>query len=189
MTLEDLIPDVLADVPGCPRETIRHHLRRAVITAARETLLDDRELDRFAVPRKAERADFSVPKGMVLVRLTRVRLHVPTLDETIEPEHHVEDGEIVFAQPLEHAGTLEVRGALEPIASFDQIPAVLTRFTEAICDQARYRLLRMPNQSWSDSAAAAMHRTLYEDRAVDMRTQRAVGKRASPIRTSANPFH
>lgn len=187
-TAQDLIADVLPDVPGCPRDTVLQHIRRAVIQACRDTRAWEEEVDRRTIDESVTVLDPGPPRYSRIIAIASVLLTIPSRDDTVPLGHEFIDNELKLLDRAPSTGTVAVRAHLEPIEGRDEIPAALQRYTEMLADHARYRLMRMPNQTWTDMNSAATHRGLYDERRFEVQRLVAQGNTTTPLRTAPQPF-
>jgi|GEM_PF-2156012 len=185
MKIDDLLPDLLPDVPGCPRATARDHLRRAAQQFARDTHAWEVELDRFTPSASYLDYRIRVPELARVVAITSV-LHDSGGKET--PVGHIwRPPMIVLADKLS-SGKVIVRGVLEPDDAATAIDDALAYYRDAILDYARMRLLMMPRQEWTNPELGFAFRRQYETRVIDARIEVQRGGTTQSLRVQAHPF-
>ena len=175
MKADDLLPDLLPDVPGCPRVTAREHLVKAAQQFARDTHAWDVEAERFTVKRELRIIDLPLPQKSALVAVTKV-----TIDDKPVAHEWVDDAVTLLG---DEEGLLVVRVSLEPTADSTEIAPQLARYRDAILDYARMRLLMMPRQEWTNPELGFAFRRQYDDRVTDSRVELARSRTTQPLRT------
>lgn len=181
MTLESLAYDVLPDVPACPELTVIDHLRRGARQFARDTLAWRKEVERFSVTEALRDIDLMLPQGSRVIEVMTV-----TIDG--KPVRYEFDYNRAIHLAGDEVGLLAVVAALEPIGNFQELPLALERYRDAIADHARYRLLLMPGQNWSNPQHARAYLREYRDRVSDAIAEQATARTGQPLRVKAHPF-
>jgi|AntRauTorckE6833_2_1112554.scaffolds.fasta_scaffold03919_7 hypothetical protein len=179
MKITDLLPQVMPDVPGCPRATVVERLIQAARQFARDSLVWDVELDRLQVTAEQTSVDLFAPTDGEVEVITSAEI-----DE--ESVAHRWDGETLTLPERHRAGLLIVRAALQPLLTATQLPAPLARWPEPIIDYARSRLLSMPRQEWTSLELGFAFRQQYEGRLTDARVERSRSRTNQPIRTKTH---
>lgn len=181
MNIADLLPEVMPDVPGCPRATAIERLVAAARQFARDSLVWDVEIDRIQVARdQGEVSLFSPTDGKVEA--------ITSAEIDSKPVAHRWDGENLTLSEQHPAGLLIVRAALMPLKTATTLPVPLARWPEPIVDYARSRLLSMPRQEWTNLELGLAFRRQYEDRLADARVERSRSRTTQTLRVKAHPF-
>ncbi|MDP4546486.1 hypothetical protein [Marinobacter sp. MDS2] len=184
MTQDELIDQVLLDIPGAPRATVRDQLKRMA-----------REL--------CQAADAWVHRGYVVVA---ARSHYPQLivPEGAEPlrirslkagdrvlrlgadYRQPEPGRVeMLRQPDRDSLTGEL--ACRPTTTEPLPESLLNDWADPIGNGARWRLLMMP-QPWKDPALAAHYHTQYRAGVHDAKQAATLGHARGGARVRPRPF-
>jgi hypothetical protein len=167
----EFYPHVLPHVIGCPNPVVNQALR----DAAREFCLDTKawqETEDFEADGAINRYYFDVTGQTELVQVVRASVAGKDLDiygrgklpadwETEPPcersLYHLNEEEYLLF-PLPSAGqAISVTLAVRPsIAGTGVGDVVFKKHAEAIASGAKYRLLKMPRQDWTDLDQAAI---------------------------------
>ncbi|MGB0662789.1 MAG: hypothetical protein ACPGMR_03260 [Pontibacterium sp.] len=154
MTLDDLIDWVAPEVAGAMKATIRSQL----VLTMRE-LCDNANV-------WLERIDVYVPKGLQEAELDAPEngevLRVVSVDNMREGDYEQPVPHAIrFAQKATEARRHSVSVACRPVLTAKELPTALERWAEALMFGALYRLMRMPDQKWSNPALSSHYQTLY----------------------------
>lgn len=192
MLIDDLLPQLLADVPGCPDATARAAMVNAAIALCREsqawreiqdpiTLIDGQHTYDLDVPVDAK------PVGAASVWLPGRRVVSKTMDqiEVLMPSwqsatgsaplyfHNVAGASAIRVFPIpqnSQRARLTIRAIYQPKLGATTLPdALIDAAFETILEGARMRLFAMPKKDWSDAGLASAHGTLFNNGVVDLR--------------------
>ena len=182
MTYDELVDEILPDAPGCPRMTVRDRVRDGARQFARESLVWDVEAERRTADSGETEFDLILPREGQFWTVTAVEI-----DE--KPVAHEWDREErIVRLPRGRRGELVIRVALEPKDGQASLPQALAEWSEAIKDYARYRLMVMPGQEWTQPEMGMAYRRQYDDRVNDARIRKARSHSTQPLRTAPQPF-
>lgn len=198
MKAEAFSPLVLPEVIGCPHPLL---VQQVMITAnhfCNETGVWDEvqppilttsgvaDYEIYAPPR----ADMLRVRGVWLDNrpLDPERMARPVVHGQYPTGYHaaLARGAITLNQQPAEGQQLVVRAVYAPKITSDDVPDFLmARHASAIASGAKYRLMAMPGQPWSNGPLAAYHRDQYDaavvDARIDMERDNTVGSlRASP---------
>lgn len=180
MKVDDLLSDLLPDVPGCPRVTARERLIKAAQQFARDSHAWNQEVERRRIREGVIRIDLPVPRNTRLVAITSV-----VIDGT-PVNYEWSDGAIVLTDTFE--GMLVVRAVLEPADDAVELVDDLARYRDAILDYARMRLMMMPRQEWTNPELGFAFGQQYQVRVTDARVEIARGRTTQPLRVKPQPW-
>lgn len=205
--LSDLYLGIAAQTAGLNEDSALDELRRAARTFCRDTLISQETFDTSIAP--GDRSIFiDPPSGQVkILRALWVttpegKLQIETLDwlnnvpgwrsATGMPTCCAADvdGELALSSaPATTIDPVHVRVAYLPSLVATQLDAVLVdEWGEAIQDLALHRILRMPNQTWSNPGAAEEARVRYSHAESAAKAAAATNRSVAPIRTPIPRF-
>jgi hypothetical protein len=174
----EFYPWVLTDVIGCPKPVIDHALREA----AREFCLESKawqETEENPAPGAINRFDFETSTYNEVIQVVRASVAGESLDvfginklpsdwETRRPcrndaLYQLNDFEYLLI-PTPSAGQLvSITLALRPGPEGEGVgDDVFSKHVEAIAAGAKYRLLKMPRQPWTDLEQAALFKSEFD---------------------------
>lgn len=167
---KDFLPGVSVDVMGCPRAVMLDYIRRAAIEFCRETRILRKTLDPITIVAGTREYAIATPTGTVMVTVIQDSgridgnyiagpVDINTLTDTatgpIDRWALTNDNRLVVWPTPTDAGTFLLDATLKPSRAADTCDDILLEdWSEGIEALAKYRLLRMPNKSWSEPNAA-----------------------------------
>lgn len=184
VNLSDLYYAIAAQAPGLNEISAIDELRRAARTFARESMASQETIITAAAASSAvivvDVPDAQVePVGVLWIEgVASHRIHPVTLEniQSLDPLWRTRqpgtptcfvmetiDEITLVPAPLDAIDTIYVRACYQPTMTASKIDAALVRhYEEGLIDGALYRILRMPNCSWSNPQAAQQAQERYE---------------------------
>lgn len=211
MKAADFLKYVLPHVPGCPSVTAR----QAVLDAAREFLSEsqvwDEIQDPIPVADDVQEYDLEAPVGALCIDVREIYLRTGTLIpvtvaqlSSVLPDWQTAQGSQprfytrsfdfssirIFPKPLEPAGqTMRVHGVYTLSEAATDIPdAIVARYREPIASGAKYRLMVLPGQTWTDLRLAEHHKNKFDDAVMTARITAQHGKTAGSAAVRPRAF-
>ncbi|WP_018865126.1 hypothetical protein [Thioalkalivibrio sp. ARh3] len=182
--IEQFLPDVLPEVPGCPEPMAERQILDATIRFCRDTYAWQAEIDQLRIPEGGrDRFEFGLDfintvNGSDLIALTQVGDQVFTFDGLKLRVPHASAGD-----------RLPIRAALQPERSASRVPRLLyDDYREAIAAQALFRLLLQSRAEWANPELAGVYRQQYEQAVVEERVRMARGHSTQPGRIQPQAF-
>lgn len=211
MKLDDLMRYLLPHVPGAPDVTAKQALLLATIDFCVNTHAWSVILDPMDIEANMSEYDIEVEQGARVAAVKDVwmvggrRLEPVTMDKlaTVLPDWQTistsapmfytapVDNETIQIYPkpsVDLPGALTIRVAYAPTLTATSVPdSVVQLYLENLLHGARYRLMAMPEKSWSNEKLAAYHKTQFDDGVVSAKIDIAHDKvqgsiRVKPIR-------
>jgi len=160
MRLDDMVDALVLEVPGCPRPLIRDMLRwaqRELCTEGNAWIFNDGPV---VVGANTPYAEVEVPSGAEALRLIDLRL--PS-GQTLKPGYdYLQTGSngVEFLRGRPDSITLLGSMACRPAHGQDMPAELLARWSGALMEGARYRLLLLP-QPWQNPQLAELYRRQF----------------------------
>lgn len=169
MNFDDLLPDVLPSVNGCPRFTAEDHIRRAAREFCRRTHVWQSDLAPFNTVANTVNYALALPAGSSVVRLFRVDVGdchgIALLDEAEAKAQVASGSQCAFAWLSGNAlcinpapisvQAVQVQVSLKPSTTAVSWPDDLDEnHREALIYGALATLFEMPKVDWSDDSKA-----------------------------------
>lgn len=160
MRLDDMVDALVLEVPGCPRPLIRDMLRwaqRELCTEGNAWIFNDGPV---VVGANTPYAEVETPSGAETLRLIDLRL--PS-GQALKPGYDYRQtgsNGVEFLRGRPDSITLLGSMACRPAHGQDMPAELLARWSDALMDGARYRLLIMP-QPWRNPELAEMYRRQF----------------------------
>ena len=179
---EALLPEVLPHVPGCLDSTAEKAIRSATIDLCERAGVYRKELDKVSAVANTFQYDFDAPTGTTVHRIEWITFEGEELEpisstlleqrirkwreETGQPEYYVQQSSTSFyVAPVPASNSslaFQVRAVLKPTHTSSACDNdVMNNYRDTIVNGALFRLLRMPNVSWSDMNAAGVYGSLF----------------------------
>lgn len=186
MKLDDFLPHLLPELPGCPDSIIKQQLLFGCIELCQETHAWNEIQDPIQILDKQYEIDVETPRDTRIVAVKDVwaasrKLRPVTMPQLFEmmPNWQTAEGSEptyynasidyrtirIFPIPLgANRQTLTMRVAYAPEMAATTIPDELAiKFWDALIGGAKSRLMVMPGKSWSNAALAVYNRRLFDD--------------------------
>ena len=160
MRLDDMVDALMLEVPGCPRPLIRDMLRwaqRELCAEGNAWIFNDGPV---VVGANTPHAEVEVPSGAEALRLIDLRL--PS-GQALKPGYDYRQtggNGVEFLRGRPDSITLLGSLACRPANGQDMPAELLARWSGALMDGARYRLLLLP-QSWQNPQLAELYRRQF----------------------------
>ncbi len=211
MTLDEFLPHLLPDLPGCPDTLVKQQLLFACIEFCTETHAWNEIQDPITVIDKTYEIDVETPRDSRIVAVKDVwaanrKLRPVTMDQLFEriPNWQTAEGSEptyynasidyrtirIFPKPIgANRQTITMRVAYAPTMGATTIPDELAiRFWDGLIGGAKARLMVTPGKSWTNPALAQYNRQLFDDAilkakiaAIHDRVEGSVSVRPSPF--------
>lgn len=185
MNLDDFLPFMLVDLPGCPDPTAKQALVLAAMEFCRESHCWDEVQDPFSLVAGQRDYDLENPSGgeCLLVRdvwigarqlrpttIQELQLVIPKWRETTtnEPTYYnaVIDRQQISLYPTPDGASdnqVVIRAVYMPTASATSLPDFLgSRYLEDVVSGAKARLMATPGQTYSKPDAVEFHREKFD---------------------------
>lgn len=185
MTLQELVESLIIEVPGCPLPTIRDMLRwaqRELCTEADVWIFSDGPV---VVGANTPNAEVEVPSGAETLRIINLVEGGKLLKAGIDYRQTGSNGVEFLRKPASNIllGTIACR----PAHGQDMPDELISRWSEALMNGARYRLLLLP-QPWRDPALSEFYRLKFLDVQSDARQLARDGHQSGSIRVRTPRF-
>lgn len=204
MTLDQFMPFMLVELPGCPDPLIRQALLRAAEEFCRRTSAWNEIQEPIQLVAGVRDYDLDVPPGARVCAVLSVHVgsqalapaNAATLQrrvpgwmtaEATEPAFYnlVPDRDLlsVYPMPSEYASaSMTVRAAYAPRFDAGSLPDFLgQRYLDAITGGAKAILMLMPTKLWSNPALAAYGRKQFDDALVDAMAEELHGRTVGSV--------
>lgn len=191
MKWNDVIPEIMTDVPGCPEPLVEAKVRNAAILFCRESRAWKERLEDIYPVEGQVYYQLELPEEAQLSILASARQYPYT-----NPERYNELGArmtnlgtLQFDQaPVVADGPIEVMAILQPTKDATGMPDRLGQIYErALIHGALGRLFEMPGRDWSSPSFAEYHWKQFRDVVADAKVRAATGETNEPIRVSPDP--
>lgn len=202
MNFEDLLPEVLPNVNGCPSFTATDHIRRAAREFCRRTHVWQAQLAPFDTVANTDGYALTLPTASSVVRLFRVDVGDESGVDLTDEEDALarvaagEQGAFAWLSgsqlkinPVPSSVVpVTVLVSLKPTAAAETWPDDLAEnHREALIAGALSTLFLMPKTDWSDNTLAAANTNLFEVKVSRSARNRSKG-RATQRRRGKNFF-
>jgi len=187
---EDLLPEIIPMVPGCPDSLIETYVRSALIELCEKAGVYQRELDPVTTVANLYEYDLEPPDNTVVDKilwvvhkgkdleaittglLERRKPKWRDSDRTGEPEYFIKASQkTFFLVPVPNetiVSSTVLRVQLKPtITSVSCDTEVMTDYRDTIVNGALLRLLRLPSKEWTDYAGAGVYGQLFAQGVLD----------------------
>jgi hypothetical protein len=169
MTFDDMLPDLLVEVDGCPEVTAISHLRKAARAFCESTHVWTVTLDPFNTAAATAAYTLALPAASSVVRLARVNVGDEKGVEILDLEEAKAEldcgrqrtfawwdaGQLHIGPTPTRVLPVSVQLSLKPSLSADGVPDWLAEdHAETIREGAKATLFAMPRKDWTDLAAA-----------------------------------
>lgn len=186
MTVDDLVQSLAIEVPGCPTPTIRDMLRwaqRELCDKGNVWLSSDGPV---VVAANTPFAEVELPLNAEAIRITKL------VDDgrTLTPgEDYVQSGSngIHFLKLKPESVTMMGEVACMPSYGKDMPASLMSRWSEAIMDGARSRLLILP-QAWQNPTLSEHYRRSFMDAQSSARSLASSGHQYGSVRMNVRGF-
>lgn len=186
MTVDDLVQSLAIEVPGCPTPTIRDMLRwaqRELCDKGNVWLSSDGPV---VVAANTPFAEVELPLNAEAIRITKL------VDggRTLTPgEDYVQSGSngIHFLKLKPESVTMMGEVACMPSYGKDMPASLMSRWSEAIMDGARSRLLILP-QAWQNPTLSEHYRRSFMDAQAHARSLASSGHQYGSVRMNVRGF-
>lgn len=205
VTLDEFLPDVLPEVPGCPSAMARHAVRRSIrrlcasglwneLLPPISTIAGVGDYDVVAIgDREVERVSLVFYDGMELehMPIERARYHQGidwrTKTAVTPSAYTMTDPRTLYLVPAPSdakTDVIEVRADLKPTNDANAVPEFfLQDWPEAVAAGALTRLLMQRKQPWADPQMASVYERAFNSAVASAGVQVARGHSDAPIRT------
>jgi hypothetical protein len=179
ITTAEMAETLSIELPSCPLATIRDMIRWAQRELCSEGNAWISRGEPVVAAADTDYAELEIPVGAEAIRIISLnsdgRVLRPGIDYT-----QTGPNSIVF---LSRPTSAMVYGELacRPSAGLDMPPEILTRWSEALMDGARYRLFMLP-QSWREPNLAEFFRRKFMDSQADCRSISRSGYQAGSVK-------
>lgn len=185
MTINDLADGLAVELPGCPLPTIRDMLRWAQRELCAEGNVWVSRDGPVVVAANTGHAEVEAPQGAEALRLMGLFVGARRLKPGLD-YRQLGPFVVALARPAEQSSLLGEL-ACRPLPGLDMPAELLARWSEALLDGARYKLLTLP-QPWRDLAAAGFHRRRFIEAQTDARALAHDGMQAGSVRMRVRRF-
>jgi len=171
MTFDDLLPELLVDVDGCPEVTALAQLRNAARDFCATTHVWTVTLDDFNTVANTSAYALQLPAQSTPVRLARVNVGDEKGVDIFEPETAkaaldcgrqrpfawLDQGQLRIGPTPNRVMSVSVQLSLKPSLNADEIPDwIAEEHAEKLRAGARERLFAMPRKDWTDLTASQL---------------------------------
>lgn len=186
MNLDDFLPHLLPDLPGCPDAIVKQQLLFAVIEFCQETHAWNEIQDPIRVRERQNEIDVDTPVGARIVAVKDVwasnrklrPVTMPQLFELIpnwqtaegsEPTYYNASTDYrsmrIFPIPIDvNNQTITLRVAYAPKMDATSIPDELAiKYWDALIGGAKARLMVIPGKAWTNAQLSAYNRGVFND--------------------------
>lgn len=166
--IEQFLPDVLPEVPGCPEPMAERQILDATIRFCRDTYAWQDEVDELEVPKGSTRFELGAEWqngifGSQIIAVTHVGDRAFRFD-----------GRTLSVDGAQEGETLPIRAALQPERSASRVPDFLYEdHREAIAAQALSRLLLQSRVDWANPELAGVYRQDYANAVNEQKVRQA----------------
>ena len=187
---EDLLPEIIPMVPGCPDSLIETYIRSAVIELCEKAGVYQQELDPVTTVAGLYEYDLEPPDGTVVDKILWVVHKGKDLEPTTtgllerrkpkwrdsdrqgEPEFFIKASQSTFLlvpTPNEtQTSSTILRAQLKPsLTSTACESEVMSDYRDVIVNGTLLRLLRLPSKEWTDYAGAGVYGQLFAQGIID----------------------
>jgi hypothetical protein len=171
MLLTDLVPEILEDTPHCPEIIIINNMRRIIQDYLRRTRIWEVELNDVSVVTGTKTYTLSAPAqtdaatnsiGADVIALTEMKEGNLETGGDVYEEWVYDASTLTFKLTPVANRTIALKGSLQVSNTSTAAPDFLyTYHSEAITAGTKWRLQRMKDKEWSDTAAAQRNENLY----------------------------
>ena len=179
-TINDLVEDLMPEVPGCPAPTVRDYLRwaqRQLCSEGNAWIVSDGPVVFGA---NTPFAEVEVPAGADALRIVRLELDQRKLEPGLDYVQTGSNG-VEFLRSTPDSNTLLGSLACKPAQGRDMPAELLARWDEAVKDGARSRLLMLP-YPWRDPQTAEHYRLKFLGAQADARSLASSGYQSGSVR-------
>lgn len=188
MKLDDFLPHLLPELPGCPDALVKQQLLFGIIEFCTETHAWNEIQDPITILDRQNEIDVETPRDARIVAVKDVwasnrKLRPVTMDqlferipnwqtaESTEPVYYNASVDYrtirIFPSPIGQAGqrnTLTMRVAYAPTMSATTFPDELgIKYWDHLQAGAKSRLMMVPGKSWTNLQMAAVYKQQFED--------------------------
>lgn len=188
MNLDDFLPHLLTELPGCPDTLVKQQLLFAIIEFCQETHAWNEVQDPIQVLNSQYEIDIETPRDARIVAVKDVwassrKLRPVTMPQLFEvmPNWQTAEGTEptyynasidyrtirIFPKPIgqeDARATLTPRVAYAPTLTATTFPDELgIKYWDYLIAGAKSRLMLMPGKSWSNAALSAYNKQLFAD--------------------------
>ena len=184
MTLDDMLNQVILDVPEAPIMTVREQIKRMARELCQEA--DAWVIEGIVVvAAKSGYAQVLTPENGEVLRISALKDTDRDLKANFDFEQK-RPNQITMLRDTK-SDTLTGRLACRPAVGADLPEALLNDHADTICNGARWRLLLMP-QPWRDPEMATYYQTQYRSGTTDAKRLASFGHARGGIRVKARQF-
>lgn len=203
MTLEDLLPYVLPEVPSCPRDMALQQIRLAAIELCSRTLVWTEQQDAITTVIGQDTYSLNLDEGQEIAKLLNVwvgatEIEVVTASEGRRRKQTNSGRECAYSSNRQDivmhptptvVGTLIVAAALKPsIDAEDLDDDVFSQHINDVAHGALAGLMAMNKTDWNNPDAAREHRATFNSRVSTLAIRRGRGYGKRRYATSSAKF-
>lgn len=191
MIWRDLLPRVLAYVPGCPDTLVIDMLRDAAIKFCRDSHIWREQLEDLYLAKGLDRYQLALPEDTELKALISAVQRQPgsRFRTEVYPDINVFGAVRFKTVPDPEQGPLEIHAVLQPSRTAKGMPdRIGLDYDEGLIHGALERLLEIPGRDWSNPNMAGYHHGKYLEALTDARMAKATGDTEAPLRVTPQPF-
>ncbi|MFW6437402.1 MAG: hypothetical protein ACOCZ7_00195, partial [Armatimonadota bacterium] len=176
--IEDLLPDVLPEVPGCPDEIAERDLPLAAREFCRETFVWQQiVLEKDDLTHDDDEHEIADPFDGDILAITRVEIG----GDPVKFDWPRRD-----LLKAEGVGDLVAWGALQPKLNERYVPDLLADYyIEALTDGAKFRLMRMMGVEWAQPEMAGVYQRAFQSHVAHARMEAARKHTSRPRRAKS----
>jgi len=184
ISYESLLPSILPIVSGCPDTLVENNIRSAVIELCEKASVYQAELDPLTTVGNIYEYDLEPPSGTTVQKILWITHQGKDLEPITStlleqrlpkwragngvPEYYVQQGSsLVWLAPIPTTTGVSstiVRTVLKPTHTSTACDNdVMNDYRDTIINGALFRLLRIPNQDWTDLQIAGVYGQLFNE--------------------------
>ena len=184
ISYESLLPSILPIVSGCPDTLVENNIRSAVIELCEKASVYQAELDPLTTVGNIYEYDLEPPSGTTVQKILWITHQGKDLEPITStlleqrlpkwragngvPEYYVQQGSsLVWLAPIPTTTGVSstiVRAVLKPTHTSTACDNdVMNDYRDTIINGALFRLLRIPNQAWTDLQIAGVYGQLFNE--------------------------
>jgi hypothetical protein len=184
ISYESLLPSILPIVSGCPDTLVENNCRSAVIELCEKASVYQAELDPLTTVGNIYEYDLEPPSGTTVQKILWITHQGKDLEPITStlleqrlpkwragngvPEYYVQQGSsLVWLAPIPTTTGVSstiVRTVLKPTHTSTACDNdVMNDYRDTIINGALFRLLRIPNQAWTDLQIAGVYGQLFNE--------------------------
>lgn len=211
MNIDDFLPHLLTELPGCPDQLVKQQLLFGAIEFCTETHAWNEIQDPITIIDKINEYDVEVPTGARIVSVKDVwassrKLRPVTMEQLFEriPNWQTAEGSEpvyynastdwttikIFPKPFEaNKAKLTLRVAYAPTMAATSIPdEVAIKYWDGLIGGAKARLMLMPGKAWTNPQLAAINRDLFNDAMLKAKISQIHDRVQGSVSVRPHPF-